>query len=496
MEGERRGEILLDLCRARRAARDLAGAREVADEVLTIAQAAGDTRLEWHARLQASGISLETDPEGAAQEVFHGAQTAIPFFEAMGDEKGLAAAWLTMSDAYNMWSQQEARQHAAEEGIGHARAAGVMPAGLTSLAAAIFLGPAPVLDSIARFKELLDEWGEHRLVRGQILQLLAGLLGMVGEFEEARSAFAEARKTYDDLGVPHLHGDELPGDVEMLAGDPIAAERAWRSAMAVREHTGEKGVFSTLAALVAHALCAQGRYGEALTYVQVSRESGSTDDTATQVLYRTALAKIRVSEGDSDQAVHLAREAVDLSVRSDSPNLRGSAFLDLAEVLMAANDAVGAAAAAQDALAEFERKGNTVMAARARAFLEKLGAHCQFSVAAPAAATSSRAQVGHRLRGKERAPECSWVCMLECICMRTTVEITEEQRLALTALAAKRGLRGFSPLVQEAIDLYLGHQQADRLEAVLALRGVLTASEADEMERRIAEAWSTWSTAS
>lgn len=86
--------------------------------------------------------------------------------------------------------------------------------------------------------------------------------------------------------------------------------------------------------------------------------------------------------------------------------------------------------------------------------------------------------------------------MLECICMRTTVEITEEQHLALTALAAKRGVRGFSALVREAIDRYLAEQRGDDLEAVLALRGILSPEEGDALERRIAEAWATWPDAS
>lgn len=86
--------------------------------------------------------------------------------------------------------------------------------------------------------------------------------------------------------------------------------------------------------------------------------------------------------------------------------------------------------------------------------------------------------------------------MLECRCMRTTVEITDEQHIALTALAAKRGMRGFSALVREAIDQYLAEQPGQDLEAVLALRGALSPEEGDALERRIAEAWATWSTAS
>lgn len=40
--------------------------------------------------------------------------------------------------------------------------------------------------------------------------------------------------------------------------------------------------------------------------------------------------------------------------------------------------------------------------------------------------------------------------------MRTTIELDDELRAALLSLAAKRGMRGYSSLVQEALAQYLG----------------------------------------
>jgi len=76
--------------------------------------------------------------------------------------------------------------------------------------------------------------------------------------------------------------------------------------------------------------------------------------------------------------------------------------------------------------------------------------------------------------------------------MRTTVEISEHQHRALTELALRRRIRGFSLLVQEAIDFYLAEQGSLGAEAALVLEGTLTDQEADELERRIDEAWSSW----
>jgi hypothetical protein len=80
--------------------------------------------------------------------------------------------------------------------------------------------------------------------------------------------------------------------------------------------------------------------------------------------------------------------------------------------------------------------------------------------------------------------------------MRTTVELRDDQRAALAALASRRGMRGYSGLVQEALDLYLREHSPHRLGEILQLRGILADEEAAEVKHRIAEAWATWKTAS
>lgn len=59
--------------------------------------------------------------------------------------------------------------------------------------------------------------------------------------------------------------------------------------------------------------------------------------------------------------------------------------------------------------------------------------------------------------------------------MRTTIEIGEEQRAQLLKLAARRGEKGFSSLVREALELYLGAQSRadDMRRRALLLRGAL-----------------------
>ena len=76
--------------------------------------------------------------------------------------------------------------------------------------------------------------------------------------------------------------------------------------------------------------------------------------------------------------------------------------------------------------------------------------------------------------------------------MRTTIELRDDQHAALAALASRRGMRGYSGLVQEALDLYLWETLAQTTGRYLQLRGILADDEAAEVEHRIAEAWATW----
>ena len=78
--------------------------------------------------------------------------------------------------------------------------------------------------------------------------------------------------------------------------------------------------------------------------------------------------------------------------------------------------------------------------------------------------------------------------------MRTTVEITDAQRASLLGLAARRGEKGFSRLVQQAIDRLLADEdlRKGRVEAALSLEGSMTAEAADEMAASVGRIRSGW----
>jgi len=80
-------------------------------------------------------------------------------------------------------------------------------------------------------------------------------------------------------------------------------------------------------------------------------------------------ARVHARREGLEEAEHLAREAVLLAGRSDFLDGNADAFLDLADVLRLGGRRDEATAAAGEALELYERKGNVVGAARARAAL-------------------------------------------------------------------------------------------------------------------------------
>jgi hypothetical protein len=71
--------------------------------------------------------------------------------------------------------------------------------------------------------------------------------------------------------------------------------------------------------------------------------------------------------------------------------------------------------------------------------------------------------------------------------MRTTVEMKTEHRSALLALAARRGEKGFSNVLAEAIEEYLDgeRKRGQRRKELLSLAGSLSNEEADALRAEV-----------
>lgn len=78
--------------------------------------------------------------------------------------------------------------------------------------------------------------------------------------------------------------------------------------------------------------------------------------------------------------------------------------------------------------------------------------------------------------------------------MRTTIELQDEHRARLLELAARRGEKGFSRLVAEALDEYLRREerQAEVRQTALAARGSLSDEEGEALRREAARLREHW----
>jgi predicted CopG family antitoxin len=84
--------------------------------------------------------------------------------------------------------------------------------------------------------------------------------------------------------------------------------------------------------------------------------------------------------------------------------------------------------------------------------------------------------------------------------MRTTIEISDDTLRKLRELAASRGERGYSRIIEEALGVYFGASlrgpgdNRTREERLRALEGSISDEEAEELKEKIRESRRRWRT--
>jgi len=138
------------------------------------------------------------------------------------------------------------------------------------------------------------------------------------------------------------------------------------------EAQGQRSILSSYCPKLARVLADLGRLDDAEGWAELARKLGAEDDLFTQIVWRTAKAKVLIRRGQAEEAARLAHEAVEFALQTDMLNEQGTAFADLGEVLELAGDAACAAEAYDRALDCYERKGNVVSAEWTRERLQAL----------------------------------------------------------------------------------------------------------------------------
>jgi tetratricopeptide (TPR) repeat protein len=162
---------------------------------------------------------------------------------------------------------------------------------------------------------------------------------------------------------------QTAGLVAQLAGDPERAEAYLAEACEFLEEQNERAVLSTAAAIRSLALFDLGRLDEAEHWASRGLELGAREDVFTQLPARRTLALLHGARGEHEVAERIAREVVELAETTDLLRWLGEAYETLGEVLAGAGRADEAAAAFEQAVDTFARKGSTVDEKRVRARL-------------------------------------------------------------------------------------------------------------------------------
>ena len=336
------------------------------------AASAGRRDIEASARLSLAFVGTHLNRGVGESDLRHAVEVWLPVVEELKDDRSLAKGWFALG------SVEFAALHLAdsarlfERSLDRARRGSAKDELDCSfwVSKAIGHGPEPVEEAIKRLGQMAEHAGTLA-ARACLLEMVGLMHAHAGRFPTAHELVAEARVTFEELGLRYFLLD-LRGLVEAqiaeLAGDLDAAEEAFRWGCTNLEVIGETGALSTLQGMLASVLCDQNRYGEADVLSLQSEQAADTDDLVTQIWWRCGRARASARRGALADAEALAREACAIADGGDYFEGRGRSKEALAEVLHLADRHEDAEQAARNAVAIYERKGSARLAERARAF--------------------------------------------------------------------------------------------------------------------------------
>jgi predicted ATPase len=365
-EDPERVELLLGLSVA---LRDLAAfdrAAAVNREAMELAAATGLRGVEARGRMNGAFLRLYTDP-ARSHELVAAAEEALPVCEELGDDLGLAQAlWFIGVAEWNRGRAGRARE-LAERALRHAEYADdrhMRDQALSLVAISVLFGPTPVEQALERCRSLHEGARSARGTAAVMMSYTAVLEAMRGRFDVAREQAARSVAMLEDVGrrMTAAGARYFAARVELLADEPGRAEEVARAGLVTLDAAGETANSPVLRALLAEALCREGRFAEAEAQAEASEQKAWPDDIRAQVLARAARAQALAAQGHGDRGEELAREALARLEHAEDIDLRAATLVALAATLSGTerDDA------RRSALELYERKGNLAAAARVR----------------------------------------------------------------------------------------------------------------------------------
>ncbi len=369
-EGDaQRGPLLADQGTALTEAGHLDEAERVLDAAAREAAARGDEIARAHAEVASLVGRLQVDTEATGRQVRERFEPLRTIFEAAGDDLGLDRLWRLRALVHWIAARSGDAEAAWERAAEHARRAGDVRGvadALSWLASSAYFGPTPVAEGISRCEALGAQMSAECRAQAAVLDSLAGLHAMCGEFETAREHLAHSNSILAELGRGMLSAVSHPAAfVALNSGDARGAERILRAGYERLLEMGERALLSSTAAMLAHALHEQERFEEAWEFTLLAEQSAAADDLSAQITWRSERARLLARRGQDAEAMRIAADAVLIAARTDWLAEHGDALVAQAEVLQRV-DGAAAAGVLVRAIELYERKGNQIGVRRAR----------------------------------------------------------------------------------------------------------------------------------
>jgi predicted ATPase/class 3 adenylate cyclase len=372
----RRLELLPDLGEALMETGEFAWAELLLGEAVELATKLGDDRLRADATLTQLLVRHHAAADlGAWREDVERATTSlIPSLEERDANAELAKAWRMVAWLHAPAYRWEAAAAAQQRALEHARRAGErrLEARMASAyAQSLCIGPTPTSIAVAECEALLATGLGHQQSEALIRNALALLISQAGDFDRGRALCREARLMLNDLGAPVLASTAslYLARVELLADAADAAEAEVRPDYERLREMGEVFFRSSLGAVLAQALLAQGKLEDAERVALESLGLANDDDVEVASPARSVRAIVHSRRGAHAEAIPLAEEAVALIPGYEAPLMLADALVDLAHVYAAAGERQKARAMLDQARALAKAKEASVTLARLDALL-------------------------------------------------------------------------------------------------------------------------------
>jgi len=354
----------------------LRDAEHVLDDAIQYAQSGNVPELAALASVERQRVLIQEGSAWSVAEATRVADTAIEVLGASGDELGQCRAWcLHATIKWILGLALNADQYwmRASEHAQRAENTRELFEILCWRASAAAFGPIAVKVAIKQCMEIRDQVASSPVAVAATLRPLALLHAMNGDFAQAREFIRDADAILDDLGRLESTVELHEAWIDMLAGEPAAAEARLLAGYRELDAMGEKSLLATTAAALAQAAFAQGHELDAEEFCRVSERSAAADDLQAQTTWRGVKARLLAQRNQFDSGEALAREAVELAKRTDLVTTQADSLFDLGQVLDSAGRMVDAAAAIREALELYLEKGDVVSADRALSWLTEQG---------------------------------------------------------------------------------------------------------------------------